>query len=166
MRWALPVAGAVAVAAAAAYAYLDRLYRPLAAGSVSTAQTPPYADGAQFTYNLSIRNEGRLPVRLVDVPLGDPELDGLIVPTGVRLRDEIGNERPFRPLTLDHGEEAWVRVRARFDHCERFVPGSSYTIVGHRVRYRVARIVETVEHVTVENVSATSPAAGRCPSRD
>lgn len=82
-------------------------------GTVQTVQTHP---GQTFTYRVSIRNEGRLPVQIVDV--GGETSHGLIVTRrAVRMKPDLSSDpdpdtgfEPFAPFTLSSGQEAGIEM--------------------------------------------------------
>jgi len=82
-------------------------------GTIQTVQTRP---GQTFTYRFSIRNEGRVPVQIVDV--GDDTAHGSIVTRrAVRMEPDLYADpnpsagfEPFAPFTLSAGQEAGIEM--------------------------------------------------------
>ncbi len=103
----------------------------------------PYRDGARSVYGLSLRNDGPLSVEVTEVAPREAPDEGawLFRPVEVRMadRDESGSQAPlpFRPFTLESGDERYVEVIGLLGDCEYYEPGSSNVIDSQRVRIKV-----------------------------
>jgi len=82
----------------------------------------PVSTGMRFTYEVTIRNDGSVPVQIVDVGSGDEV--GQVTRHVVGFQPdhpggELDNVQPFRPFTMSPGEEAGLvmEVRVADDRC-------------------------------------------------
>jgi hypothetical protein len=82
-------------------------------GTIQTVETRP---GQTFTYRFSIRNDGRVPVQIVDVG-GDTAHGFIVTRRAVRMKpdlfadpDPTAGFEPFAPFTLTAGQEAGIEM--------------------------------------------------------
>lgn len=136
-----------AVALVLSYVFLVVLDAPLGAGSVwddpqlgveVPGADPPdtaswvveYADGATFTLDVWLRNNGRFDLTVTSMPLDPPYWAGLVRATDVRAGVLLGDHccvldrqatwaaSGFTPFTLKPNEERPLVLRYRLGHCE------------------------------------------------
>ena len=79
----------------------------------------PYRSGGRIRYGFTIRNEGRWPITVTDVPLSD-----VLFAIGDGLRMEAKNDLfgshptvDFRPFRLPSGSQRYVEVNYRLNDC-------------------------------------------------
>ena len=82
-------------------------------GTVQTVQTHP---GQTFTYRFSIRNDGRVPVQIVDVG-GETGHGSIVTRRPIRMEPDLTSDpdpntgfEPFAPFTLGSGQEAGIEM--------------------------------------------------------
>jgi hypothetical protein len=145
----------------------DDVVRPLRDGSVSGLQGSldpgempdndpwtivlPYRDHVLVHGLVSLRNAGRLPVRVERV--GEPPEAGEDDIAAFRPEENVLNgpnlydyDGPsFRPFTLGPGDERAVSVALWLDHCETMSPDSFVRIETIPVRVRVLGFAHTQE---------------------
>jgi hypothetical protein len=126
-----------------------RNYQPVTTGSVSLNPIPSkegavgetvaqFRNGKPFQYGASIRNAGRLPIRILSVPT-DP---GFIYPFEVRayfVASETNFAKPpeaFHPFTLGPGHERLIVLRGTYANCTQYVARGSVTLLTVPVRAR------------------------------
>jgi hypothetical protein len=107
-----------------------------------------YQEGEAYTFEFTINNPTRWSARVLDFPV-TPDF-GMLQPVSISIDTTPfdGPDRtftPFRPLTIDAGEAAMVRVHTRFADCERFDPGHSSTLAAIPVRYRALWATQTTD---------------------
>lgn len=106
----------------------------------------PYRDRVEVFGVLSVRNDGRWPVRVERVGKpSHPGWSGLVQhkPDRNGLRAQDGTKTPFAPFTLGAGDEQMVLVSLWLDNCESNATGLSVTTVGVPVRYRAFGMADT-----------------------
>src|SRR5438132_13155808 len=106
-RWVWILASVMAIALVAAITYLTN-YQPLVRGSFEGHSDTTYRQGATFSYAISLRNDGNLPITVSAVDARTRA--GLLRVTGVYEQrmtpfpKELGYDRnlyqPFQPFTL------------------------------------------------------------------
>lgn len=127
-----------------------------------------YADRTVVRGILSIRNNGRWPVRVEKVGTDpDEHWHGLVA-----YRPDLNVLNPpnlyaydgpaFVPFTLAAGEERPVSVALWMDNCEHNAPGVSNTIDTVPVRYRVGGMVRTTWIELADPWTITTDGV-RCP---
>ena len=180
-RWlsVFAVATIVVVGVAAAMVHRSLTGELLVAGTGSGAfpgqpvEDPPeerplvavdYHHHAEYRFEFTVTNQSRWPVRIVDFP----GLDGLLRQVDVAVdRTPFQAAAPFDPsrplVSLNAGEEAIIRVRARFANCEHHSPGTQSTLSAVPVGYRAlwATRTQLVELPTAIQVAA--PPETECP---
>lgn len=179
----VPVALAVLLLAGAVGVFLVHrsVTRPLLSGNGSMGRFPgedvesnfdereevrvDYQNGGTYTFEFSLRNESRWPVRVVDFPIDDDGL-GLLEPFGFAvdttpLEGPTRTFVPFSPFTIDPGEEALVEVQARFQGCEHYGADTFATLLALEVRYRALWATRT-RFVDLP-VGVQVPAPDSCP---
>ena len=156
--------GVVALVAAAVVALAS--YQPLAAGRVevvgatssgvisfgaSEVRAVRYDDGARLGLDLTVRNRGLLPVRIVGVQ----PLPGAV--SLLRLRDVTGR-------TLGPHQAAAVTVTGTFANCERISIRSSTLVTAVRLRTKVLGLFPRTMTVQLPQVlRIQSPRDEDCP---
>jgi hypothetical protein len=82
-------------------------------GTIQTVQTHP---GQTFTYRFSIRNDGRVPVQIVDVG-GETGHGSIVTRRPIRMEPDLTSDpdpntgfEPFAPFTLGSGQEAGIEM--------------------------------------------------------
>lgn len=109
-----------------------------------------FRPGAPFQLGFSIRNDGRFPVRIVDVPLGNFYpfvVRAFVIPPNPHVVDFQTHGEPFHPFTLAPGEERLLALRGRYRTCASYPAsaGSAITVFGLPVRERFALWSQTVD---------------------
>lgn len=138
-------------------------YEPLEAGAVfgtegvdyhhtvvETAEPHPtygrlvaYEEGREVALYFTLRNAGAFGVTVTELDLPPEDRPFLLRPVEARMGRDLGRLSPddtvaFEAFSLAPGEERLILVRWRFDDCERFGPGTSFTVGGSQVvRFRV-----------------------------
>jgi hypothetical protein len=103
----------------------------------------PYRDGARVVYGLSIRNDGPLSVKVIEVERPEPPDASVFMfrPVAVRMADREGvrtaTNAPFRPFTLKKGHQRYVEVIGQLGDCEHYAPGSSEFLDVQPVTFKV-----------------------------
>jgi hypothetical protein len=123
------VSVAVAIGIVAAITFLAN-YQPLVPGCCRGHPETTYRQGASFSYAVSLRNDGHLPIKITGV-----DTDGgyaLLRTAGIYVQRDIaaaveGNYSrdlygPFRSFTLGAGQERGLLISNVFDDCSRFAP--------------------------------------------
>ena len=93
-----------------------------ALGASGTVLRIPVTPGMRFTYQVTIRNDGIVPVEIIDVRSGSEpgQITRHIVAAQPNTRGgTLENVEPFRPFTLSPGHEAGlvIEVRVADDAC-------------------------------------------------
>jgi hypothetical protein len=164
MKWsAVFAAGAVVGCLAVAYALLGR-YQPLVTAAVAYGDLS-YRDGEQTFYSITLRNGGRLPVRISRLNL-ESRSTPLLVRTQVRLGRTLHDSTPFTPFTLRRGASRTVVMIGRFDNCGRFPFGVATRREVQRVYFRVLGLVGARQDVQLRTpIEIDAPADARCSAR-
>lgn len=103
----------------------------------------PYRDSARVVYGLSLRNDGPLSVEVTEVAELEPPGESFFLfrPVEVRMGEESqpGTHAPipFRPFSLEPGEERYLEVTGVLEDCEHHAPGSSTLISAQFVDFEV-----------------------------
>ena len=123
---------AVAILLAAIVASLVR-NQPLAIGSSRGHDGTTYREGQPFSYAVSLRNDGHLPVTITGIDTGDGNsllrTTGLYVLQGAStmgtgsLKPNLG--QPFPSFTLGPGQEQNLLIKSVFAGCRNWAPGSA-----------------------------------------
>jgi hypothetical protein len=125
-----------------------------------------YDHGAAYSFDFTLTNDSRWPVRVVGFPRFDSLLRQVAVAVDTTPFDDPTNEFVrFRPFTLGRGDSAIVRVNTRFANCEHFGPGSLATITAVAVRSRVLWATRTRFVDLLTGIQVPAPPAGSCPER-
>ena len=138
-------------------------------GTVQTVQTHP---GQTFTYRFSIRNEGRLPVQIVDVG-GETGHGSIVTRRPIRMEPDLTSDldpntgfEPFAPFTLGSGQEAGIEMLVTVGNGTCFhEPGQPY--LGwylESVTYKVLGITRHGWLDTGSEIRVTS-APGACDAK-
>ena len=173
-RWLGVIAGVLAVGLVASAVFLTH-YQPLGFGSSGGHFGTTYRQGASFSYAVSLRNNGHLPITITGVDTGDPHSLSLLRTTGIYVLNSIGISRwgndlapnldqPFPSFTLDPGEERNLVVKNVFDGCENYSPSTSEGFGAIHVSFRVLGVSrDTWVDLGHFGFSIASPDA--CPGR-
>jgi hypothetical protein len=138
-------------------------------GTIQTVETRP---DQTFTYRFSIRNQGRVPVQIVDV--GGDTAHGLIVTRrAIRMKPDLFADpnpstgfEPFAPFTLGSGKEAAIEMLVTVGNNACFDdPGQPY--IGwylESIDYKVLGITRRSWLDTGSEIRVTS-APGACAAQ-
>ncbi len=108
-------------------------YQPLVVGSSQGHDATTYREGQPFSYAISLRNDGHLPVTITGIDTGDG--NSLLRTTGVyvlqgastmgtgSLKPNLGQS--FPSFTLGPGQERSLLIKSVFAGCRNWSPGSS-----------------------------------------
>jgi len=112
-----------------------------------------YGAGLSFETIFSIRNTGRVTVRITDVPDTDfaailASYDVMVMPRRATAYDESDTET-FRPFTLLPGEERILNLRYTFRDCGEPATAGNRTVRRQPVRYELAQAFERVADVAL-----------------
>ena len=149
------------------------LSRPLGQGSFGASSGLPrlsqgkarfrYEHGREFHYVFSVRNDGRMPVKVLGFPASLGE-DFYVVIDEV-LFDPDGDNRgyvSFEPVTLKPGDELLVRVRAHLANCRGAYADTIEGHSSHPVRYEIAGVTRN-QDVPIQPFSIVGPRRADCP---
>jgi len=138
-------------------------------GTIQTVQTHP---GQTFTYRFSIRNDGRVPVQIVDVG-GETGHGSIVTRRPIRMEPDLTSDldpntgfEPFAPFTLGSGQEAGIEMLVTVGNGTCFhEPGQPY--LGwylESVTYKVLGITRQGWLDTGSEIRVTS-APGACDAK-
>jgi hypothetical protein len=138
-------------------------------GTIQTVQTHP---GQTFTYRFSIRNDGRVPVQIVDVG-GETGHGSIVTRRPIRMEPDLTSDpdpntgfEPFAPFTLGSGQEAGIEMLVTIGNGTCFhEPGQPY--LGwylESVTYKVLGITRHGWLDTGSEIRVTS-APGACDAK-
>ena len=138
-------------------------------GTIQTVQTHP---GQTFTYRFSIRNDGRVPVQIVDVG-GETGHGSIVTRRPIRMEPDLTSDldpntgfEPFAPFTLGSGQEAGIEMLVTVGNGTCFhEPGQPY--LGwylESVTYKVLGITRHGWLDTGSEIRVTS-APGACDAK-
>jgi len=138
-------------------------------GTIQTVQTHP---GQTFTYRFSIRNDGRVPVQIVDVG-GETGHGSIVTRRPIRMEPDLTSDldpntgfEPFAPFTLGSGQEAGIEMLVTIGNGACFhEPGQPY--LGwylESVTYKVLGITRHGWLDTGSEIRVTS-APGACDAK-
>ena len=119
--------------------------------SVGGSSVVPYGPGGSFEMVFSIRNTGRVSVRITSVPDGDlaPVLatyDVSIMPRRATAYDE-NDAQPFEPFTLRPHETRLLNLSYTFDNCGDAATAGNRTVRRQVVRYELVQGLRRVAAV-------------------
>lgn len=128
-----------------------------------------YEHGEETIWAFVLRNDGPVAVTVAGVPYEEGHLldqqEVLLWPENGPAVFELRQPPlvPFATFTLRPGEERLVAVRARFDNCERYDPGTGETLAAVGVRFRVFGLSRHASVGLWRHIEVESPAD--CPDR-
>lgn len=166
------IAGVLAIGLVASAVFLTH-YQPLGFGSSRGHEGTTYRQGASFSYAVSLRNNGDLPITITGVDTGDGlsllRTTGIYVLPGNSIATWGNNltpnlNEPFQSFTLGPGQEQDLLVKNVFDGCRNYAPSTGEGFVALHVSFT---ILGFTRHTWVDfgnpMFSITSP--DTCPGR-
>lgn len=165
---------AVAAALAAAVAWA-RSYQPLLKGSsglspVASRQgalgetVAVFRDGRPFQFGVSVRNNGRFPVRILQIaPLLRSSQWPFVVRPFLSSTRIVGKPASaFHPFTLEPGHEREIIFRGTYANCDKYSVNSGVTLVSWPVRYRFLFWTHTVQVPLQDPIVINMPKRNPC----
>jgi hypothetical protein len=122
-----------------------------------------YQHDARYSFGFSLINDGRLPIEIVDFPLASYATEPFVVEQVlVDPPQEFGGSdaAPFRPFTLQPGEERGFTFRGVLAHCDAWDHGGGLVLESVKVQYRVLWITKS------RDISLPRPIMIRMPGSD
>jgi hypothetical protein len=176
MRIAWGIAGVVFVVGLAALLFLHDGAPKLAEGTFASAgdgnwregssasDTPirtlllPYRGGQEASFQLSVRNDGKHPVRLVGASVLGSTM--MFSPQPARFKPSPADAHAIKAgaeVELPAGHEAAVVVTGRFTGCSRYSPGTETATRTLSVRYREGSDERTLAVPLRNEIRVTAP---------